>query len=325
MMRFFNIALAASLLLIVLAFHSYAEDTQTYAERLGFPKGAKVVIFHNDDAGLCHEANLASIRGREEGMITSWSLMMPCPWVTEIRDYLKKNPDTCCGIHLTLTSEWDHYRWRPVSCTDTCPGLADEDGYLWDNVRLVTEHATPDEFEAEVRAQIALAEKMGIQISHLDTHMGTVFATEEYFQRYVAVGIDKQIPILLPAGHMTLLREEEPTFTDQAEKVRALGSLLWNSGLAVIDDAHTNAYDWKKTDKREEFTQLIKSLHPGITHVIIHATVPSENFDAISGSGITRAGDFNAMLDPALKALIKEEGIILSSWKELQERRNALK
>lgn len=298
-----------------------ADESPTFAERLGFPEGARVVIFHNDDAGLCHEANAASIRGVEEGLITSWSVMMPCAWVPAVRDYLKAHPDTCSGLHLTLTSEWEKYRWRPLSCVETHPGLADPDGYLWDNVKLVAEHATADEIEAEIRAQIRVAENMGLPITHLDTHMGTVFATEEYLLRYIAVGMEKQIPVLLPGGHMASVLQEDPELAEKADAIRVLAETLWASGLPVIDDVHTNSYNWDGPDKADEFIEMIRGLKPGITQVIIHATVPTPNFDQISSSGVKRGGDLNAMLDPRLKKVIEEEGILLTSWRELIERR----
>jgi len=302
-----------------------AQEGPTYAERLGFPADARVVIFHNDDVGLCHEANEASMRGVQEGLITSWSVMFPCAWVPEIRDFLKEHPETCSGVHLTLTSEWDKYRWRPISCVESYPGLADPDGYLWDNVRLVAEHATADEIEAEIRAQIATAEKLGMPITHLDTHMGTVFATDEYLMRYVSVGIEKQIPVLLPGGHMSLLCKEDPDMKEKVDVIRVIAASLWESGLPVIDDVHTDSYGWKDADKSDKFVALLPDLKPGITQVIIHATVPSDNFAQISDSNIKRGGDYHAMMSPKLKEAIEKEGIILTSWRELIERRKAVK
>ncbi len=297
-------------------------DTPTYAERLGWPADARVVIFHNDDAGMCHEANIASIQGVEEGLITSWSVMMPCSWVPEINEYLKANPEVCSGLHLTLTCEWDKYRWRPVAGPEQVPGLLDEDGYMWGSVRQVAENATPDEFETEIRAQIALAERMGMPVSHLDTHMGTVFATEEFIQRYITVGMEKQIPVLIPGGHMKLLRQEsDAELLEHVDAIRMLAEMVWASGLPVLDDLHASAYDWKTEDKTELFIALLRELGPGVTQIIIHATTRTDNFDEISGSGITRQGDLNAMLDPKLKEFIEEEGIILTSWRELMERR----
>lgn len=319
---FFSCIVVAPILLFTGVIANAAEPT--FAERLGWPEGARLVIFHNDDAGLCHEANVASIRGVEEGLITSWSVMMPCAWVTEINEYLKKNPETCSGLHLTLTCEWDKYRWRPVACAEQVPGLLDEDGYMWSSVRQVAENATADEVETEIRAQIALAERMGMPISHLDTHMGTVFAREDYIERYIAVGLEKQIPLLVAGGHMTLLRQESEELAAHEDQIRALAAIVWAAGLPVLDDLHTSAYDWKTEDKTEHFIEVMRKLEPGVTQVILHATVHTPNFDEISSSGVTRQGDLNAMLDPRLKAVIEEEGIILTSWRELMERRKAV-
>ncbi len=313
----------AAMLLLGVGMPVGAEEP-TFAERLGWPKGARLVIFHNDDAGLCHEANVASIRGVEEGLITSWSVMMPCAWVSEINDYLKRHPETCSGLHLTLTCEWDKYRWRPVACAEQVPGLIDENGYMWGSVRQVAENATADEIETEIRAQIALAERMGMPISHLDTHMGTVFARRDYIERYIAVGLEKQIPLLVAGGHMTLLRKESEEMDANEDDIRMLAEVVWAAGLPVLDDLHTSAYDWKTDNKTDHFIGIMRALKPGITQVIIHATVHTPNFDEISGSGVTRQGDLNAMLDPKLRQVIEEEGIILTSWRELMKRRKAL-
>lgn len=298
-----------------------ADEEPTYAERLGWPKGARVVIFHNDDAGLCHEANIAGIRGVEEGLITSWSVMMPCAWVSEIRDYLKEHPNVCSGLHLTFTCEWDKYRWRPTACNDKVPGLLDPDGFMWGNVSDVKNNATGEEYEAELRAQIALAERMGLPISHLDTHMGTVYATEDFLMRYITVGIEKKIPVMIPGGHMTILREENPELAEYADAITLLAGTVWAAGLPVLDDLHTAAYDWKSDQKTDKFIEVIRALKPGVTQIIIHATVQTPNFDQISTSGKVRQGDLNAMLDPKLKSVIEEEGIILTSWREMAERR----
>ena len=307
--------------LLVVAASAAMADTPTYAERLGWPADARVVIFHNDDAGMCREANVASIQGVEEGLITSWSVMMPCSWVPEINDYLKENPEVCSGLHLTLTSEWDKYRWRPVAGPEQVPGLIDDDGYMWGSVRQVVANATPDEVETEIRAQIALAERMGMPITHLDTHMGTVFGSEDFIQRYIAVGMEKQLPVLIAGGHMTWLRQENEEIAQNIDAIRMLCEMVWAAGLPVLDDLHTVAYGWRTYDKTDLFIDLLRDMKPGVSQVIIHATVQTPNFDEISGSGVTRQGDLNAMLDPKLKEFIEEEGIILTSWRELMERR----
>jgi len=157
------------LLSLLLATNLRAE--KTFAERLGWKPNDVVVILHVDDMGMSHSSNLGGIETVEKGVATSWSVMMPCPWVPEIGKYLKQHPDVDSGLHLTLTAEWGPYRWQPLAGKPKVPGLVDEEGCLWHDVPQVAEHATPDEIETEIRAQLDRAEKMGIPITHLDSHM----------------------------------------------------------------------------------------------------------------------------------------------------------
>ena len=301
-----------------------ARAETTYAERLGWPAGTKVAIFHADDAGMSHWSNAGIITAFEQGLLTSTSTMMPCPWVPEFAHYLEKHPDTDNGLHLTFTSEWTNYRWTPLAGQAAVPGLTDKEGCLWDNVPLVVQHASPDEFETELRAQIARARRMGIPITHLDTHMGTVFATPEFFARYVKVGIEEHIPIMLPGGHLQYASQND---AEAVKKLRGSGMVekVWNAGLPVIDDVLTTIYDWKTyPEKKKNFIAALRNQKPGITQYILHCTEPNEAFSYISSSGSTRAGDLKLMLDPDVKKVVQEEHIVLTTWRELARRRAAM-
>ncbi len=332
-MKIFSIVMLA---LFFTTGNAGAQET-TYAEKLGFKKGTKVIIFHVDDLGMSYSSNKGALKAINEGLANSGSIMMPCPWVPAIVKYMKQHPGYDFGLHLTFTSEWDDYRWGPVAGVNCVPSLVDDQGKLWDNVGLVVKNASVKDFETEMRAQIDLALRMGIKPTHLDSHMGTVFAKPEFIQTYVKLGIEYSIPILFPGGHNTIVSKDfkdDPGFMEQA---RQTGKQLWDAGLPVIDDVVSGTYDWRlpdgieKNDKNiqdykvSKFIETFKKIKPGITEIILHCTDPSDVFKHITTSGETRKGDMLAMLDPRLKEYIEKEGIILTTWEELAERRKKMK
>lgn len=295
----------------------------TFAERLGYPEGSRVVIFHGDDAGLSHGTNTGTIEAIEKGVLSSVSVMMPTPWVPEIVDYVKAHPNVDFGLHLTLTSEWDHYRWGPVAGKPKVPGLVDSEGAMWHGVGEVQKHATPDEIETEIRAQIDRADTMGFKYTHMDSHMGTLFSSLAYFQRYMKVGIEKKIPLLMAGGHATYASVENP---DAVKLLRVMSEVVWKAGLPVLDDIHTASYGWKnKAQKKANYIKFLRTMKPGVTEVIMHCIHDTPEFPPISDSGDVRHGDFLAMTDPELRKVIEEEKIIITTWRELMERRQKVK
>lgn len=308
----------------------------TYAEKLGFPKGAKVVILHVDDVGMSWDSNEGAIAAMTKGVATSCSVMMPCAWVPGFVHYLSQHPEIDAGLHLTLTSEWRDYRWSPLSGIKSSPGLVDKEGALWPSVEEVVSHATADEVEMEIRLQVERALKMGFKPTHLDSHMGTLFASAAFMERYMKVGMDYKIPIMFPAGHATVIKSQSQLPDAQIKQIQSLGKLLWTAGLPVLDDLHNTSYGWSlakgvvPTDdklralKTANYIDALKSLKPGLTMVIMHCTAPSAIFEKISDSGPSRKGDMLAMLDPALRKAIKDQNIILTTWREVGERRKRL-
>jgi len=175
-------------------------SAETYAERLGWPEGTRALILHVDDAGMSLGSNRGTMRAIEEGVATSLSVMMPTPWVPQIVRWINRSPEHDAGLHLTLTSEWRDYRWPPLSGIDAA-GLIDPEGAMWANVADVLQHASADEVEREIRAQLSRARDMGFEPTHLDSHMGTLFAETSFLERYFKVGIEEGIPVMFPGGH----------------------------------------------------------------------------------------------------------------------------
>jgi chitin disaccharide deacetylase len=318
-----------------LFFEAYAQET--YAEKLGFPKDSKVVILHVDDVGMSWDSNQGALEAIEKGVANSLSIMMPCPWVPGFVHYLKEHPGTDAGLHLTLTSEWKDYRWAPLTGKSVSPGLVDSEGAMWSSVADVVKHASADEVEAEIRAQLQRARDFGFEPTHLDSHMGTLFATPQFMQRYLKVGIENKIPVMFPGGHNTLIGIQQNASPEMLVQLKQTGQVLWDAGLPVLDDLHNVSYGFhypeaknpdNESHRKAATTQYIESLRklkPGLTMVIMHCTLPSEVFQHISSSGSIRKGDLLAMTDPELKKFLEKEKIILTTWREVKERRAKLK
>jgi chitin disaccharide deacetylase len=311
-------------------------QAQTYAEKLGYPKGAKVLILHVDDVGMSYDSNLGAMKAMDEGVATSCSMMMPCSWIPAYFHYLKDHPNTDAGLHLTLTSEWKDYRWGPLSGKANTPGLVDSEGAMWPSVMATATHASANEVYAEIKAQLDRAKTMGWAPTHIDSHMGTLFAKKEYLEKYIQLGIENNIPVMFPGGHNTMILQTEKSAGLTIEMTTAIGKKLWDAGLPVLDDLHNISYGWAPpkddisnkdlTDfKTKNYIESIEKLKPGLTMVIMHCTWTTDVFPKISASGPTRKGDMLAMMDPKLKEYFKKNNIILTTWREAKSRRDAVK
>jgi hypothetical protein len=171
-------------------------DTRTTQERLGYPATARLLILHADDVGMSHSVNRASLEALEKGWITSASILVVSPWFAEVATWARAHPDADLGIHLALNSEWTTLRWGPISGRNEVPTLLAPDGYL----PLLTdgvERTNPREVERELRAQIDLARRSGVNITHLDSHMGALFRAEAPFNVYLGLGQSYGLPVLL--------------------------------------------------------------------------------------------------------------------------------
>ncbi len=174
------------------------------------------VVIHADDVAMCHGANTAFAELSRLGTITSGSVMVPCPWFPELAEIAAADPGLDIGVHLTLNAEKAGYRWGPLTAVGATSGLTDPDGYFWRDVATLRRHAHPDAVEAEWRAQVDRALGAGIDVTHLDTHMGSALAPE-WCDRYLALARDYGVPVLVtrtlgsygPSGHLAGVAEEE--------------------------------------------------------------------------------------------------------------------
>lgn len=319
-----SVLLTISVLLIsALSFATAsAQEKTTNAEKLGFPKGKKVLLLHCDDAGMCTEANEGVQNYIKSGDILSAAVMMPCPNAEEMVKWANKYPNADIGVHLTLTSEWKTYRWTTLTDPEKVPGLIDPDGEMWRDVPEVVQNATPKEVETEIHAQIDKILKMGLKPSHIDTHMGTLYGSAEFAKVFFETAVKYNIP----ANAIDLSNKEVADF------YRAAGYPIDNKMMKLLEnyplpklDNFGSVPDGKTYDEiKTRFFGLVNSLKPGITEIIFHPAVYSENLKTITGSWNQRNAEAKLFSDPEVKKFFAENGIIITTWTEVMEKFNSL-
>ncbi len=296
-----------TLLFAVLSLCCSNIQTQNIAELLGYPSDSKLLIMHADDLGVTHSVNAASIEAFEKGGISSSSIMVPCPWFSEIAKYAREHPEYCWGLHLTLTSEWKYYKWDGVSSSDKIPSLLNEAGVMYDKVIDVVSHASLDEVEAEIRAQIDKALSSGIPVSHLDSHMGTLFATPELFAIYVKLGKEYDLPIMVPGPRIPPSWELE----SMAGEVHYPLDKLIMMGQMVPD--------W-----RSMYDSMIDQIVPGLNEIIVHLGYDDAEMQAVmvdhpDFGAEWRQKDLDYVLSDHYREKLKEHDIHIVTWREIRK------
>jgi predicted glycoside hydrolase/deacetylase ChbG (UPF0249 family) len=299
-------ALAIFFLLSFLAAQNGRAQSKSIAQRLGYPADAKLLILHADDLAVSHSVNAASLAALDTNAVTSASVMVPCAWLTEVAAYAKSHPDADLGLHLTLTSEWKTYRWGPVESTDKVSSLLAVDGYLWPATESAAQNIKPEEAEREIRAQIQRAIVLGIRPTHLDSHMGALFATPQLFSVFVKVAHDYKLPFLA----VKVTDERSRLLSLLSEQDIVLDSL-------VMADPSVTPGTWEKF-----YASAIKNLKPGLTEIIVHlghddAELQAVTFGHPEYGAAWRQRDFDVVTSSAFKKLLEENHVVLVRWRDL--------
>lgn len=321
-----NLKFFAIMLLLIAAACPVNADNEaihSLAERLGFSASDKVLIINTDDAGLSYSTNKAVIESMENGLVTSASLMVPCSWFPHIADYAKAHPALDFGIHITLTSEWKGYRWSPMADDrNDIRGLTDQLGYFWSSIEKFYQHATPEEAENEAREQILTAHTAGINISHLDSHMGTMFMDAKYFAVYIKLAKEFDLPLRMPTQGF----------------LESKGLVYFRTQLAkdgiLCPDFLMFGVNLKQEQVKESWKHILNSLQPGVTEVLLHPALMTEEMLAITGEqGFTnwriRSAEYELFTkDAEIRELLKTLGIKRIGYRtirDLQRRERAAK
>lgn len=285
-----------------------------FLARMGYGPDDRVLILHIDDMGFCHAANAASLACLTEGSATCASILVNGPWFQEAVQMAKANPQLDLGVHLTLTAEYPTYRWPALSSRDPETGLLDADGYLWatreDAVRKVSVAAA----EGEMRAQIDGALAAGIDVTHIDTHMGSV-VHPKFLGSYLRLAHEYDVPAFLP--RITRDRLQALGEGDMADEFLQVLAMINTDQVPTLDDIIIETLV-PKTSKHDFYRDLIKGVQPGLTHLLFHPAVAGAELEAIADTHASRHADYEAFLDRSLRDFAESLGIHLVGYRDLK-------
>jgi predicted glycoside hydrolase/deacetylase ChbG (UPF0249 family) len=284
-----------------------AGEVPTLAERLGHPRSAKLLIVHADDLGAWHAVNAGSIRAFETGLVNSGSMMVPCPWFPEIAAWAKDHPEMDLGLHLTVTSERTAYRWGPVASRDRIPSLIDSQGYLRKIQVEASAVIDAREAEIELRAQVDRALSFGLKPTHLDSHQAVLYQRPDLFEALVRVSRSYGILLGMARNHLA----------DHPFMAAALGP-----DAPVIDRAFDITPDVAPAQWGDWYDAEMRKIGPGVSAMVMHIALADAELRAATADRPTwgaewRQRDFDFFTGERFRALVKELGLTLVTWRQI--------
>ena len=298
--------------LLLIGAASYLSSQElSLPEQLGYPRDSKLLIIHADDLGVSHSENIASISALEQGPVNSASIMVPCPWFPEIAAYARTHKNMDFGLHLTLNSEWNLYKWGPVSSRDSVPGLVNHSGYFYSAVDSLGMQGKAEEVELELRNQVKRAYNEGIDVTHLDAHMGAAISRPDFAAAYMRVGKEFKLPVLLDRRIHAI---------DQPE----IRSLL-DENTVILDNIFIASPADYANGMAAYYTSVLKNLPSGLNCLLIHLAFEDEEMKAVTVDhpdygAAWRQADYDFFTSAECSKILREENIQLVTWKELRDK-----
>ena len=282
-------------------------------EALGSGPEERVVVVHVDDIGMSGAANDGAMQALA-GSATCGSIMVPCPAFGEVAEIARERPDLDLGVHLTLNAEYETYRWGPV-CDDV-PSLVSPDGGMWRTTAETVEHATPEEVDRELRAQVDMALEAGIDVTHLDSHMGTVI-DPRFVEVYASLARDYRLPIFIPRIDQAIL--EARGLTGNLGKYVALIEGLESDGFPVFDHFDANSLSFEPDSGPEHNRARIEGLGPGLSYLIIHCAQGGDELESITDDWRQRDVERRIYSDQTMAKAIEASGIRTIGMRPLRD------
>ena len=275
---------------------------------MGYAPDAKLLILNADDLAVSHSEDVASFAALDNKFITSATVMVPCPWFMEVAAYVETQHDADLGLHLTFTSEWQTYRWGPVSPRAIVPSLMGPDGYFYANAQEFAKHANLDEVEIETRAQIERARSVGLEPSHLDAHMHALYGTPELFKVLLKVANEYKLPVRMARN----IKSFEPALA------------LMGPGNPIPDAIFSPGEDVPASGWKDYYVNILRNLQPGVTEIFVHLAHDDAESQAImvdhaDWGAAWRQREFDAVSSVEFRKALDENHIVLVGWRDIQK------
>jgi hypothetical protein len=292
---------------------------KTVAEALGYAADARVLVIQAEDLGMAHSIDKASFEALEKGWVTSAGVLVPGPWFPEVLRWSRSHPNADLGIRLDLNADWSSYRWRPISRLQKESGLTDPGGYLSSSSAAVAQHSTAEEVEGELRAQIDMAKRAGIPVTHLDNHMRTMMITPRLFQSYWKMGQEYGLPIMVPNQLVKTrgVATQKPGIYNFGEIEVDLASLPVDREIEIMPGL-------AKQDWLSAYEKTLDALPPGVYLLSVHLGYDDDELQAMTWDHPNwgaqwRQNDLDVVSNPEFQKFLKDKGFILVGWKDLQK------
>lgn len=271
----------------------------------------KYLIVQADDAGLSKSCNQAIIDLFEKGVITSSSIMVPCPYFEEIAAYAKQHPEFGWGVHLTLVAEWKDYKWSGVADKSKISSLLDKDGLFFETNNDLMKQAKVEEVKIEMMAQIDKALNAGIKLTHLDTHTGSLLYRPDLLDLYQFLSEHYNIPIFLPVNELKLFMPDVISHIHDISKIKP-----FNKFICLRSDF--SAIDWHKS-----YAEELQNIRQGLNILVFHVATNNEEMKRICGDekqygAVWRQNDYDYARSADFKNALEKNSIKVISWAEKQ-------
>ncbi len=284
-------------------------QAQSLSTQLGYSDNDKLLIIHSDDLGVAHAENAATLDAMQNGVVNSGSIMVPTPWFHEMAKMYQTHPELDLGIHLTLTSEWRDYKWGPVAPVDKVRSLVNKYGYFYSTVDSFNLFAKPKEVEIELSAQIDKCLKLGLDITHLDGHMGAIFSTPQTTEIYLRLAKKYKLPVMFHPLMNAMMNNKKEQF-------------IYKYAVNNIVGVPTSDYP---EHMAKFYSTALDSLKAGVSIFIIHTAYDTDEMQAVCADhehygSKWRGIDHSYFTSATAKAALKRNKIVLITWREIRDK-----